>query len=92
MGIYLQPALAPSKSIVEEAQIAGKAMRAWKDANSVTLLTIGKNCEDEIRAQIGNLTNTKEAYDEFKRAYEGRTVIEFYTLLDSLTTSLTFDD
>jgi hypothetical protein len=40
MGIYLQPAPAASKSTVEESQIAGKAIRAWKDANSIALLTI----------------------------------------------------
>jgi hypothetical protein len=92
MGIYIQPAPAASKSRVGEAQISGKAIRAWKDANSIALLTIRKNCEDEVRARIGNLTNAKEAYDELKRAYEGRTATEFYALLDSLTTSLTFDD
>jgi hypothetical protein len=91
MGIFMQPASAASKSTVE-AQIVGKAIRAWKDANSIALLTIRKNCEDEVRARIGNLTNTKEAYDELKRAYEGRTATEFCALLDSLTTSLTFDD
>jgi hypothetical protein len=59
MGIYLQPAPAASKSTVEEAQIAGNAIRAWKDANSIALLTIRKNYEDEVRARIGNLTNAK---------------------------------
>jgi hypothetical protein len=92
MGIYIQPAPAGSKSTVEEAQIVGKAIRAWKNANSIALLTIRKNCENEARARIGNLTNAKEAYNELKRAYEGRTATEFYALLDSLTTSLTFDD
>jgi hypothetical protein len=48
--------------------------------------------QDEARARIGNLTNAKEAYDELKRAYEGRTATEFYALLDSLTASLTFYD
>jgi hypothetical protein len=38
MGIYTQSAPAASKSTVEEAQIAGKAIRAWKDANSVDRL------------------------------------------------------
>jgi hypothetical protein len=92
MGIYIQPTPTASKSTAEEAQIAGKATREWKDANSIALLTIQKNCEDEVRARIGNLTNAKEAYDELKRAYEGRTATEFYALLDSPTTSLTFDD
>jgi hypothetical protein len=68
MGIYIQPAPAASKSTLEEAQIAGKAIRVWKDANGIALLTIRKNCEDEVRARIGNLTNAKEAYDGLKRA------------------------
>jgi hypothetical protein len=77
MGIYIQPAPAASKSTVEEAQMAGNAIRAWKDANSTALLTIRKNCEDEVRARIGNLTNAKEAYDELKRAYERITATRF---------------
>jgi hypothetical protein len=61
MGIYLQPEPAASKSTVEEAQIAGKAIRTWKDANGIALLTTRKNCDDEVRVRIGNLTNAKEA-------------------------------
>jgi hypothetical protein len=60
MGIYLQPASAASKSTVEEAQIAGKAIRAWKNANGIALPIIRKNCEEEARARIGNITNAKE--------------------------------
>jgi hypothetical protein len=60
IGIYIQLAPAASKSTVE-AQIAGKAIWAWKDANSIALLMIRKNCEDEVRARIGCLTNAKEA-------------------------------
>jgi hypothetical protein len=48
MGINIQPAPAASKSTVEEAQIAGKAIRAWKDGNSIALLTIRKNFEEEV--------------------------------------------
>jgi transposase InsO family protein len=92
MGRYLQPEPEVIKSTAEEGKKVGKAIRAWKDGNSVALLTIRKNCEDEVRARIGNLTNAKEAYEELKRAYEGRTTTEFYALLDSLTTSLVFDD
>jgi len=33
----------------------------------------------------------KDAYDELKKAYEGKTATEFYALLDSLT-NITFDD
>ena len=67
------------------------AVRAWKDTNSIALLTLRKNCEDNVRARIGNLSTAKEAFDELKRAFEGRTTTEFYALLDSIT-SIHFDD
>jgi hypothetical protein len=49
-----------------------------------------KNCEDKVRARIGNLTLAKEAYNELKKAYQGKPTTEFYVLLDSLT--LVYDD
>ena len=63
----------------------------WHDANSIALLTIRKNCADEVRARIGNLNTAREAYQEFQSAYEGRTTTEFYALLDSIS-SFHFDD
>jgi hypothetical protein len=68
-----------------------KALRNWKDANAVALLTLRKNCEDDVRARIGNLTIAKDAYDELKKAYEGKSDTEFHTLLNSLT-SISYDD
>jgi hypothetical protein len=91
MGIYMQLARAAIKSTVEEAQNAGKAIRAWKDANSIALLKIRKNCKNGVRARIENLTNAKEAYIALQRGYEGRTPTEVYALFDSLTTFLTCD-
>jgi hypothetical protein len=32
-----------------------------KDANVVALLTIRKNCEDDVKARIGNLASLKDA-------------------------------
>jgi hypothetical protein len=69
----------------------GRELRSWKDANAVALLTMRKNCEDDVKARIGNLTSAKDAYAELKKAYEGKTATEFYALLDSLT-SISFDD
>jgi len=65
--------------------------RVWQKANDLTLLTILKNCEDNVRSRIGTFELAKEAYDELKKAYEGKTATEFYALLDSLTNIL-FDD
>jgi hypothetical protein len=63
----------------------GRELRSWKDANAVALLTMRKNCEDDVKARIGNLASAKDAYGELKKAYEGKTATEFYALLDSLT-------
>jgi hypothetical protein len=73
MGTYLRPSEASDKTNTAEATQANKAIREWKDANGVALLTIRKNCEDEVRARIGNLTLAKEAYNELKKAYEVKT-------------------
>jgi hypothetical protein len=90
MGTYLRPSEASDKTNTAEATQANKAIREWKDANGVALLTMRKNCEDEVRARIGNLTLAKEEYNELKKACEGKTATEFYALLDSLT--LVYDD
>ena len=63
----------------------------WKDADAAALLTIEKNCEENIQARIGNCVTAAEEYKELKKAYEGRTMTEFYALLESLT-SIPFDD
>jgi hypothetical protein len=78
MGTYLSPSEASVKDVIR------------KDSNGVALLTMRKNCEDEVRERIGNLTLAEEAYNELKKAYEGKTATEFHALLDSLT--LVYDD
>ena len=91
-GDYPEPAeikseKASSTSVAENK----KEKRTWEDANAVALLTIRKNCEDDVRARIGNLESAKEAYEELKKVYEGQTATEFYALLDSLFITA-FDD
>jgi hypothetical protein len=57
----------------------------------VALLTMQKNREDNVRARTENLTIAKDAYDEPKKAYEGKPATESYALLNSLT-SISYDD
>jgi len=65
--------------------------KIWQKANDLMLLTILKNCEDNVRSRIGTYEWAKDAYDELKKAYESKTATEFYALLDSLT-NIVFDD
>jgi len=65
--------------------------KIWQKANDLTLLTILKNCEDNVHSRIGTYELAKEAYDELRKAFEGKTVTEFYALLDSIT-NIPFDD
>ena len=81
---------AGEKEAEEVVSGTNEAIRNWKDANSIALLTIRRNCEDDVRVRIGSLTNAKDAYNELKKAYEGKIATEFYILLDSLPT--TYDD
>ena len=60
-------------------------------ANYVALLTMRKNYDDYVQARIGSLTEAKEAYDELKTAFEGKTITEFYTLLSSIL-DIPYDD
>jgi hypothetical protein len=43
------------------------------------------DCEDEVRARIGNLILAKEVYNKLKTAYEGKTVTIIYALLHCRT-------
>jgi len=90
-GTYPRPSEPTEDTSADEATKIRKEIRAWKDADGVALLTIRKNCKDEIRARIGNLDTAQAAYDELKKAYQGRIVTEFYALLNSLT-SVVYDD
>ena len=90
LGDYERPVVPKDKASDEAASNAKIELRAWKDADNIGLLTIQKNCGDDILTKIGNETSAKGAYDKLKKAYEGKTVTEFYTLLDSLL--LKYDD
>jgi hypothetical protein len=85
------PVIASGKASSSEVEADKKALRSWKDANAVALLTMQKNCKDDVRTRIGNMTIAKDAYDELQKAYQGKSAIEFYALLNSLT-SISFDD
>jgi len=83
-------------AIVEAAPTAAgaekqKQIRIWKDADAVALLTIEKNCTEDIQARIGNCETAASAYQELKKAFEGKTTTEFGALLDSFV-SIQFDD
>jgi len=65
--------------------------KIWQKANDLTLLTILKNCKDNVRSRIGTYELAKDAYDELKKVYESKTATEFYALLNSLT-NIAFDD
>ena len=66
-------------------------LQMWEDVNGVVRLTIINNCEPEVRARIRGLSTAKEAYEELKKAYEGKSVIELGALMKSVT-RLNFDD
>lgn len=74
-----------------EESVTPKEKRTWKDANVVALLTIRKNCKDNVRAGIDSIGSAKDAYNELKKAYEGKTSTEVYSLLNSIST-IQFDD
>jgi len=44
-----------------------------------------------VRSRIGTFELAKAAFEELKKAYEGKTATEFYSLLDSIT-SIPYDD
>ena len=91
-GEYAEPTTVKSeKSSTSIAEQAKKENKAWKNANAVALLTIRKNCEENVRQRIGSMGSAKAAFDELKRAYEGKTTTEFGALLDSFT-SISYAD
>jgi len=63
----------------------------WKDVNGIEKLTIINNCEPEVRARIGSFPKAKEAYDELKKAFEGKSVTKLGVLMKSVT-QMSFDD
>jgi len=54
-------------------------------------LPIINNCKLEVRARIGSFPTAKEAYNELKKAYEGKSVTELGALMKSVT-QMNFDD
>jgi len=53
--------------------------------------SIINNCEPEVRARVGSFSKAKDAYDELKNAFEGKSVTELGALMKSVT-RLSFDD
>jgi transposase InsO family protein len=86
-GDYQRPPTAGSgKATPEQA----KETKRWKNANTIALLTIRKNCSNDARARIETIATAKEAFDELKSAYETKTTTEYHALLSSL--SMIYDD
>jgi len=67
------------------------ATKKWAKANDFILLTILKNCAENVRSRIGTFELAKVAFEELKKAYEGKTAAEFYSLLDNIT-SIPYDE
>lgn len=88
MGEYPKP-----RAVEERAPTAAdkRTIRMWKDADAVALLTIEKNCIEDIQARIGNCETSASAYQELQKAFEGKTTTEFGALVDSFA-SIQFDD
>jgi len=90
-GEYSKP-----RAIIEAAPtVAGaqnrRTIRMWKDADAVALLTIEKNCTEDIQARIGNCETAASAYQELQKAFEGKTTTKFGALVDSFA-SIQSDD
>jgi hypothetical protein len=83
-GDYQRPPTAGSgKATPEQA----KETKRWKDANTIALLTIRKNCSNDVRARIETIATAKEAFDELKSAYVTKMTTEYHALL-----SMIYDD
>jgi hypothetical protein len=80
------PTAGSGKATPEQA----KETKRWKNANTIALLTIRKNCSNDVRARIETIATAKEAFDELKSAYETKTTTEYHALLSSL--SMIYDD
>ena len=63
----------------------------WTKANYFAILTMKKNCEISISANIGITKDAHQAYKNLKANYEGKTVTDLGVLLASIT-KLTYDD
>jgi len=56
----------------------------WLGGNNYIILIILKNSEPQVRSWAGTIEKAKDAWNELKKAYQGRTATEFHALLDSL--------
>ena len=61
----------PTESTLDKATIDN-----WDDADDLALLTIQENCEDDVRSRIGTYELAAEAYDELRKAFEGKTATQ----------------
>jgi len=90
-GGYPKPAALVEAAPTAAGEEKRKQIRLWKDTDAVALLTIEKNCTEDLQARIGNCDTAADAYQELKKAFEGKTTTEFGALLDSFV-SVQFDD
>jgi len=105
-GEYGKPTEASEKAPSSEGIMAKRAIRMWNDADPVALLTIERNCEEDIQARNGNCSTASEvvwlaqaalsvepseAYQELQKAYKGKTTTEYGALVDSFV-SMSYDN
>ena len=101
-GIYERPVKqVPVKQVKGEKEAeASKAttistldmeVNNWDDANDLALLTIRENCEEDVRSRIGTFELAAEAYEELRKAFEGKTATQYFALLASIN-NYPFDD
>jgi len=76
---------------IEPAEDDEDNWQMWDDVNGVVKLTIINNCEPEVRARVGSFPKAKNAYDELKKAFEGKSVTELGALMKSVT-RMNFDN
>jgi len=90
-GDYPRPRMLEERVPTAAGTQNRRTIRMWKDADAVALLTIEKNCTEDIQARIGNCETSASAYQELQKAFEGKTTTEFGALVDSFA-SIQFDD
>jgi hypothetical protein len=55
-----------------------------EDGNALAILTIRKNCSEDVKSRFGVLESASDIWEELKRAFERKTVTEYYSLLASI--------
>jgi hypothetical protein len=61
-----------------------KRPKGRKNANTITLLIIRKNCSNDVQARIETIAIAKEAFNELLSAYETKTTTKNDDVLSSL--------